>query len=225
MVKYTSKRKYTPRKNMKSIARSEAKKVFNRNTETKCKWLDIDEASFTTLTQFYPYDPLQIVQGDGSYQRDGTEIRLQGMHLKGILHNNGTETNYVRMIVYRTDLDSNLGTSVGFFNTPHDDVDTPATVTGLNQMYYPLDKTVAQKVYIDKVYKLSATTSTDGTHTRFFNHFIKLHNLKIKYQHNSTGAEACFPRLHVVFLTADADDDTVSQIIEGSCLVRTWYKD
>lgn len=205
--------------NVRRIARS----VFNKNTETKMHQTHMNETSINTFQQGTFFDPMDIDQGTLSSQRIGNKINLTGFQFKGVLNNNGANTNYLRMIVFFAKDQSNFTGFSNIFASGSTEADF-SSITGLDTMYYPMNKRLISVLH-DRVYKLGSSSDLGLSNSRMFSKFIKLRNT-IHYNNTSTGADNVHPRLHVGIWAAESSDDTgTGQNVEVSGLARLWYKD
>lgn len=184
-----------------------------------------DEVAISTLTQGNMYQLTSLSQGTGSYQRIGTQVTVKGFHIKGVLNNNATTPNYIRMLLVWTPIDTlTTFTTAALFDDTNlaGSIAGPGTVIGANILYYPINKLTFKVVY-DKVYKLGG--SGDPSSTRMFNKFCKM-NTRIRYVANQSGDGVQDKQLSLVILAAQADDDVGGgQTIETSYMARTYYTD
>ena len=219
------KRKRRVAKPVLSGIRQEVKKQLSKYSETKCKWLPLDETAITTLTQFYAYDPLVITQGLQPDQRIGNEIRLSGFHSRLMFKSNADTNTWVRLALVKTYDETQITSSSYILEDANGAQLRPMDVTGLNLIYHPFDKQRIQVLY-QRVIKLAPNTSVDAKDITMIRRFVKLHNMKIQYEGNNTGSLNVKPRLHMLLMAADANDDTtLGNTIEVSGISRLWYKD
>lgn len=221
--KYNSKKKSTAStRKMTSIA----KRVLNKNTETKRRWQGLNEVGLTHVDNALFYDATGITQGTAINERVGNEVRLSGLHFKGVLNNNYDGVNFVRMVVFYGKDQMNFDSSVGIFQNSAGSLVSTLSQTGLNSIYYPINKTRCQVLH-DKVYRLApAITNGESPATsKFFNTFVKLHGKKITFAGNDTGADSADHRLHVGLWVADGRDDFPASRVEVSGIITTYYKD
>jgi len=184
-----------------------------------------DENSLATLVQGSAIPMLGVTQGVQAWNRIGNEIRVKGFHIKGILNNNATTPNYVRMVLAWTACDTDVSfttaTLFGDYNLAGSSANTSG-IPGLNIMYFPINRVLYTPVY-DKVIKLGG--SGDPSCTKIFSKFIKM-NKTIKYIANSTGTGVQNYQLTLFYLVAESGDDTTGgQIIEISHVARTFFTD
>ena len=206
---------------MKRTAASAARRAVMKMSETKVHWAHYNEKSLNTLTGFEVLDPAAVVEGSGQEERIGTEISPTGFHIKGVLNNNGSSANFVRIVVVKSMTRQNIATGDWFAASTGLGQDITA-VNGLDRMYWPIHKKVHQVLW-DKVYRLEANGSTDKS--RFFNKFLKLGG-KLKFDGGNTGSEQSTPRYHIIYMAAETEDDTsLGQSVEVSAIHRLFYKD
>lgn len=188
-----------------------------------------DELQTNSLNQTLAFQShYNISQGSTNFQRVGNEIKATAHHIKGIMHNNAANNQYVRMLV--------LGCPVGVDTATTDYIFKPnqtglseslSTVYGLNAMYTSINTDIF-KVYHDRVFKLGPVT--DPTGTCMFSKFIKLGGKRIKFAGNSNGIMSSGTgqdwQLLTIFITSEANDDTTTgAIVELSYIARSWFSD
>jgi len=197
-------------------------RALERKLERKTRYVELNEVAMNTVTQLYAYDPIEIAQGITTGERIGTEISLKGIHVKGFMRNNAIETVYVRMVLLKSQYDSNITAASTIFQ---DNVGGEVGLaSGLNCLYQPFYRGKIQPIWT-RMIKLAPSTSTDGNEVRFLNKFVKL-DQKIKFSSSSFGAGLTKPRYHLLFILADAADDTgLGSTVESSFTMRTWYTD
>lgn len=206
---------------MKRTAASAARRAVMKMSETKAYWTHVNETSLNTLTGYIVTDPAAVDEGSGQEQRLGTEISPTGLHIKGVLNNNGSSPNFVRIVVVKSLTRQNVATGDWFAANTGVGQDISA-INGLDRMYYPIHKKVHQVLW-DKVYRLENNGTTDKS--RFFNKFLKLGG-KLKFDGAGTGSEQSTPRYHIVYMAAETEDDTsLGQSVEVSAIHRLFYKD
>lgn len=226
---YTRKPRKTVRRkrypSRKSTLATQVKAIVNRQAEKKVKYVTWDEAIISTLSQGAFYDPMEISQGDTATQRSGVQIRLQGIHLRGVLHNNGSNPNYVRMVVFYAKERADMTSASDIFESNTQDAAGFSTYSGLNCIYQPFNKALMNVLYT-RTFKLAGNDAIDGSQTMMFNKFIKLKNRLVRFQGNTTGSDDVAPRLHVGWWAAEAPDDTTSgQTIELSGFSKLFFTD
>jgi len=185
----------------------------------------LDESSQTTLVQGSAIPMLGISQGTAVWNRSGNAVQIKGFHIKGIMTNNATTPNYVRMVLAWTPCDTDTSfTAATLFNDINLAGSTggTSTIPGLNTMYFPINRLQYTPVY-DKIYKLGG--SGDPSCTRMFSKFIKM-NKNVKYIANNTGTGVQNWQLTLFYLVAEAGDDTSGgQIVEISHVARAFFTD
>lgn len=228
MAKAASSFSRRPRRRIKS---SKAMKSLVRKTvrtylkpEVKQMTRSIDEASLNTLTQTpSAFSMCVIAQGTNDYERVGNKIKMIGLHINGILYNNTTTTNYVRMVVLNQ---QNPETDVTSTSTNILDVNTITNISsipGLNSIYAPINKLTYQVLY-NRVFKLGSSSSTDGSQTTHFKKFIKL-NKEIVYV-GSSGSDCTRNNIRVLVWAAEAPDDAaLGVVVELSGYCSAYYID
>lgn len=224
-------KRYQKRRSKKKTSQAFRQKVLgvlNRQLEKKQLWSTWNETAITTLQASAFYDLSAVAQGDANGNRTGNEIQASGFHFKGVLNNNSTSiTNYVRIVVFRAmadNSDMSYATS-DLFAAANGIPQALSDQTGLNAMYYPIDKRL-HKVYKDFVVKLAPNTATNGTHTKMIQFWIPLKGLKMYFEGSGTGDSNASPRLHFGMWTAEAPDDTsTGETVEVSGVGRFYFKD
>jgi len=185
----------------------------------------LDESSLTTLVQGSAIPMISITQGLQAWNRIGNEVRIKGFHIKGILNNNATTPNYVRMILAWTQADTDVSfTAATLWGDTNLAGLTGGTSSypGLNLMYLPINKMQYKPVY-DKVVKLGG--SGDPSCTRMFSKFIRM-NKTIKFIANSTGTGVQSEQLTLFYVVSESGDDTSGgQIVETHHVARTYFTD
>lgn len=214
----------TRKTNVSTAVKKYVRKVMPK-TEMKQIWNHQNEFPLSTLTQVNQNTGPAIDQGTGQHNRIGNVINASGLHFKGFFYNNSTQETWIRMVIlgYPTPL-GNTDQSLNLFDsTQVGAVSGTNTITGLDAIYFPINKR-DYKVYRDKTYKLSGSTSgAAGTNTKMFNHFVKFNGRKITYDVAWTAANWTY---NIVLITADANDDTsTGTVVELSALTRFYYKD
>jgi len=183
---------------------------------------EANETVMNTLSTQYLFQEFTCSQGLGNAQRIGNEILLQGFHTKGVLHNNSTGTIWVRKLILGYSDSIQDGAFTELFRLNLGTTGDLTTVVGLDVIYRPINK-VKFHVYKDQVHKLSSNADTAGNHTKFFNDFQKFGGSKIKYEANTGGFTNQDKRFCILWLVADANDDTsLGNPIELSN-ITSWY--
>lgn len=225
--KTSAPRKFTVSRAVKKYVKRALPKI-----ELKTFWQHDNEVSLNTLSQGTTanmYHP-QLAVGNSGLQRVGNEINFKSMHLKGVLYNNSTQETYVRMIVVGCPgtLDPTITTFPLFRSGSSGVTSVVSSLNGLDQMYYPLN-TMDLTVYQDNVFKLAGSNSySGGSNTRMFSKFIKFpgKGKHVTFKGNTTGQNNQNWYINVIWLAADANDDTSTGTnVELSMLTRYWYQD
>lgn len=223
--KKRSSRKKT-KKSSTALVRSVVRKELNKNVEIKRHYVHNNEVTVSTLSQGTNwYDLTSIDQGVNADERIGMEVMAKGIHLAGHLHNNGSTTNWVRMVVIQQHTQDDISSLSEVFQKSGNTADFSSTV-GMQAMYFPLQK-VDFKVLYHRVFKLNpAGTAGLLDESRMFKKFIKL-NKKIKFQKDlSEGADLQRPRYWLGCWAAESPDDTgLGESIELSFLSRFYFTD
>lgn len=193
--------------------------------EMKTTWNHDNEVALSTFTQGLIASGPSITNGTSSSSRVGNEIRAMSLHLRGVIYNNSTQESLVRMIVVGAPASVDPSTTI-FRTGALGAVAGPASVNGLDAMYFPLNK-LEFKVYADKVFKFGASASgTAASNTRSFSKFIKFGGRKIMYKGNVSGTDQQSWQYHVIWIAADANDDTTTgTTVELSQITRFWFTD
>lgn len=168
-----------------------------------------------SVTPYLNYEPL-IAQGTALNQRVGTKIKMIGIQLRTMFHNNSTLTQTVRCLVLgcNSDTDTTPATMELF-----KDISTAGAVTTIqtsgtswgNMLYRINDRKF--KTYFDKVFTLGSVNSTDGKNVRILRKLVRL-NTVINYEGNSTGVGNQSHRFIILYLTSDPGLDTSGGSIE-----------
>lgn len=216
--------------------KSYVKKQMRTNTELKrYEKSDQEKIEGTTTDANYITDLCTIAEGTGKEERIGSEIKLQGVQLKGMFHNNSSVVNYVRYVIgyFTQNVAGVLNSNTKLFRGPFDQQLSTTEVYGSGSQPYslmttPLHPELFHSLY-DKVIKIGPLQSTDGNNTRLFNKFIKLHNKKVSFTTGDVPASINqpTPRLVVMRMYTDAGQDAgvTLQPIEYSGRSIVWYRD
>jgi len=193
--------------------------------EMKQIWIHDNEVQLNTLVQGQITTGPVVPLGTGSNARIGNEIRAQGLHLKGALYNNSGSESFVRLLILGHSGSLDPTTQV-FRSTHAGNVAAPAAVNGMDAIYYPVNKNELT-VYYDKVYKLGGSVSgTAASNTRMFSKFVKFNGRKVQYEGGTTGIGTQNWSYSIVWIAADANDDTTTgTVVELSQLHRFYFKD
>jgi len=189
----------------------------------KCNWRTYDEVQLSTLPGYLTDSTLAVIGTSAARNgRIGDEILAQSMHVKGMMRNNSANTVYCRVLAFWTPERAISATSE-LFQIGATAYSTLTAVTGLNQIYTPLNKN-KYKFLVDKTFRINSTAETGEVFK--LNIFKKLGGKKIMFEHNTSGDENQNHVLNVVYMVARADDDTgLGEDIEMSLITRFWYTD
>lgn len=214
------------RRSAASIAKSVVRRELRKNVEMKRHFVNSTEDTVSTLSQGTNwYDLAAIDQGVKAQERIGMEVMAKGIHLAGHLHNNGSTTNWVRMVVIQQHTQDDISSLSEVFMKGGNTADFSST-TGMQAMYFPLQKTDFKVLY-HQVFKLNpAGTAGLLDESRMFRKFIKL-NKKISFQKDlSEGTDLQRPRYWLGCWAAESPDDTgLGETIELSFLSRFYFTD
>jgi hypothetical protein len=205
----------------KSFVRRQLPKV-----EQKEVWIHNNEVQLNTLTQGYFLDngpPVQ--QGTAAFNRIGIEIAAVRLHVRGVLSNNSTSESLVRMVVLFSQ--KNVDPSLQLFETtPAGTVANLSTLNGLDAMYYPINSDDFTVAY-DRVFKLAGSaTGNAANNVQLFEKSFSLGKKRIKFDANLTGQTQQTWQYYVVYIAADANDDTsTGTVAELSSLTRFVFED
>jgi hypothetical protein len=228
--KSTKKRRTTRRRPRRrsaaSIAKSVVRRELSKNIEMKRHYQLQNEVNVSTLSQGTNwYDLSAVDTGTGPNDRIGLQIRAKGLHVAGALHNNGSTTNYVRMIVIQQHSQDALSSASDVFQQGTATGDF-SDITGMKTMFYPLQK-VDFKVLYHRIFKLNpAGTAGQNDESRMFRKFIKL-DRTIRFENVTTeGDNVQRPRYWLGCWAAEAPDDPgLGENIELSFLSRFYFTD
>lgn len=182
-------------------------------------------------TAIFPSLAFSVAEGTASNERVGNEVRLQGIQVKGMWHNNVNLTIYCRVMIgyYNTvdNLYSAINENTPLFKASDGQSVSSVTIASGATKNYALMTTPTHPIQwtslYDKVFKIGPSTSTDGNNTRLFNKFIKLHNKKVSWV--NTGSIP-LPQLQVLRFYSDAPlDASTVQTVEYSGSTQVWYRD
>lgn len=209
---------------------SKAVKAYVRRAMPKAEmkqiWSHTNESLLSTLTQGYVTSGPLCGAGTGPNSRIGNDITLHGLHLKGALYNNSAGETYVRCVVVGYPGTNGNPTLNLFRGGPGGLPASVTTVVGLDAMYYPLNKTQLH-IYHDKVFKLAGNVNgNSGSNTRMFNKFFKFGGRKISYLGDQSGEGKQNWLYSVIWIAADASDDTTSGTsVDLSQMEIAYFKD
>ena len=219
-------RKGTSKAYISKVART----AVIRMAEKKRLLTQQDEVSLSTVTQVNNWTNISdVAPNTGPSARIGAEILLHSVRCRGILHNNASGTNLVRMVVgYIKDQTAPTNISDLFLSSTGSAANVAAgdaAVAGLNAMYQPLHSNKITLLY-DRVVKVGATGSVDGAQVVPYDFRINLRNKKIKFEGNTTGAGNTEHQLYIgAWATEGADDTGLGTAVEWSGVQDLLYTD
>lgn len=198
--------------------------------ELKSNWYHDNEVQLSTLAQGAMQGYPVISQGTAATGRTGNDVNVTMFQIRGILSNNSTSETWARCIICSHDgtIDPNMGTFPLFTNGASNNTVTVSSVNGLDTMYYPLNK-MDLHVYYDKKFRLAGSaTGNAGQNTTMYNKIIKFpgKGKHFSFKGNTTGVNQQNAFISVIWLVADANDDTTTgTTVELSQLTRYWFTD
>lgn len=228
------KRKATSMKPMRLFKKSKpnvATKAYVRKAILKDKQVKrfstaLNEQNLSTISQGSFVDPIAITQGDRIDNREGDTVYIRGIGIRGVLHNNASTVNVVRMCCVLTREDADFSAATDLFDSPTDAADF-STVAGLNAIYHQFDSAKVTTKW-DEVVTLGTVSDSTGNQVKEFKHYIKFpgRGLKVRYLGTGTGAVQVFPRVHLGFWAAEGPDDTSTGTdVELSFRSLTYFTD
>lgn len=228
--KSKSKKVYTPKRIVRKPVVSKpvqrfVKNQLNKNIELKVSWQSEDEQAAGSVNPLITKDLTSISQGVTADTRIGNQIKLVSHHVRGFFNNNSVNPQVIRMLLLKTALPADIAyATTELFLTTAGAATTPSASAGLNLIYAPVNKkkfTVLQ----DRVFKIGASTALDASNVKQFNIFTKLNGTRITYDSTTSGQDNQNYRYHLMFLSADANDDATVSTCEMSYSSRLWYTD
>lgn len=219
---------YAPRRSAKRSRRTVARYVPRPISQMKHRFTHLNEVTINTISPGTSwYDPLEIPLGTGVNDRVGTTLFVKSIDIAGIIANKTAANHVVRYVLLKTDIDANFTNTTEFLhnlNNSDGQMDIDDT-SGLDSMYAPVDKQVAQPL-LDKLAMLGV--GGDGQHGFFqkFKHTVRFQGrgLRVKYRGLNTAGAVKYPRLHFGMWTAEVDDDvSVGEQVEFSAMVKVNY--
>jgi hypothetical protein len=204
-------------------------KQLRKNTELKYSYIETDEQYASTLNQS-PDNFKKLVSllgvGTGKSGRIGWDIGVRGLQMQWILNNNNSQVNYVRLLVVRLKQPSNGADTLDdklLTNVAGSQINLSTGATGLNAMYYPVDKSYCSVIY-NRVVKLAGSGDTTGANTKVIRKFIKMRS-KISWLGDAYN-NLCNGALWFTAIAAEANDDTgTGTNVEISGFAKMWFVD
>lgn len=232
MRRFAGKRRARKSRKMTSVPTA-VKKYVQRaipHVELKEQWTHDNEVQLNTLVQGAMQSYPSVSQGTTHLTRVGNDINLKKFDIKGVLSNNSTSESFARMIIvgHDGDLDPTMSTFPLFLAGATGSTFTISSVNGLDTMYYPLnDKEL--HVYEDKVFRLAGSaTGNAAVNAKYYSKTINFpgQGKLIKFKANATGVGNQSWFISVIWVVADANDDTsTGTVVELSQLTRFYYTD
>lgn len=212
---------------LRSAINTSARQAVLRLAEKKEFLFQQDEVSVSTIAQGANWTHCTDLPSGTA--RGSKEVLLQSLRCRGILHNNATGTNLVRMVVFYAEDEVAPSNIAEYFLSSNSLLSTvafgDAAVAGLNAMYQPMNKSKVT-VLKDRVFKLAANASTDGGQVVPYDFTINLRNAKIKYEGNTVGVANQNRMLYIGCWAAEGADDTgVGTVVEWSGVAHLKYLD
>lgn len=202
------------------------KRALQKNIERKYSITLSTESTVSTLLQGDGtnwYNLCSPAVGNTAVTRIGNQIRLQKLEIKGSLHNNGTISNLVRMIVFYLKDNVAVSSATDIFETGSGAGADFATTTGIDTMHWPLNKAKLDVVY-DTVINLAKAGEYEST--KIIRKTFNLRNRLVQFEGNTQGIDNQEPNLYLLYIGAEAGNDTgVGTTIEQSHYTRCWYTD
>lgn len=212
-IKYRKSNKYTKK------VPTEIKKYVKRHTPKAEVKRELDGFSenivSATVTPYLNFEPL-IAQGTQYNQRVGNQIKMTGIYIRTMIHNNSTLTQMVRCVVLSCPSDTD--TAPATMELFKDLTTTGATGgiltsgTSFGNCLYRLNDNKF-KVHWDHLVKLGNVNSGDAKNVVFLKKFIRLNSI-IKYDGNTTGLGNQTRRFLILYLTSDPALDSSGGGIE-----------
>lgn len=213
---------------LKSAITKASRQAVIRLAEHKELLSQIDEQAVSTIVQGSDWSHISGVTASVN-TRIGKEILLQSVRCRGVLHNNATGTNLVRMVVGYVE-DEVIPSNISEYFLSTDGNVAPvsfsnAAAAGLNSMYQPLNKSKITLLY-DRVFKLGAQSSVDGAQVQLYDFNLNLKNAKIKFEGNTNGPGNQNRMLYIGCWAAEGADDTgLGTVVEWSGVSHLKYID
>lgn len=220
----------------RKAVRNIARKVFDKNTETKCLVLQQTESTCSTLqSASFVTRLFEPQQGDESHQRHGRQVLLTGMHMKLNLHHNGNRPVYVRVLIIQTKLQTPLDNNSEFYLGPDNNVNTLSQPFGTARVTCPINKWKYWPVY-DKTIKLDGREYSDQHHMFKSMRLMtikKKFRKKIWFDENAAtgstgeqGPDNQSMHYYLVIIPADGANDTaIGETVEVSFYNTMYFKD
>jgi len=203
-----------------------ASKTINRQAETKkfqrSIWSETSLSSATACSTPVVLD--EVSEGSGSFQRVGDRIKMIGLYLRYIIHNNGSVPVYVRIILYNDKGSGNYASSSNNYILDNSSEATTFTGESLSNIYAPLNKSVI-KVWYDKVHRIAGLGDGTGVETTSNKRFFKMRMYKNFQELTAGGTAEQQSNFRILALVRSADNDTTAQTIELTAQSTLYFKD
>jgi len=219
---------------MKKAVRSIVRKELRKDAEVKYVTNTANEFPVTVLGAANVLAVSQIGEGTSPYQRIGKEVNMIGCHIKGVVTNNGTVTNFVRFALVQSKDDNPVTAASLIFSTggvattgtvatdQSGGYTTGAILSGLDTIYYKLSD-AKLNVLKQWTIRLGKVSATDGTDSVLFSHFVKR---KQKLLYRGTGDGTCSRPIYLIVWAAEGpDDSTAGNLVELNAVINTYFTD
>lgn len=211
----------------KTLSAAVRKAVYGL-AEKKRAFTHINEESLGSIAQGGNWWPLCAPGNNtaNAINRVGQEITLDRLHFKGVLHNNASTNNVVRILVgYFKDTANFSSASQIFEGTTGASAAVGfTTINNLDSLYWSINP-VKFTTLLDRTYMLAPTTSVDGTNVKLLEYKLKL-KAKIKFEGTDVGQDGQDKSLIMIAWTGEAGDDAVlGTNVEISGLARCFFTD
>lgn len=219
---------------MKKQVRSIVRKELKKDVEVKYVELHANEVPINVLGAATVANLSQVGQGSGPYERVGKKVRNIGIHIRGVLNNNSTVTQFCRMAVVQSKDQADINPATLIMASTGTGPATGATATdqsggytagsvlsGLDTIYYKLSDAKVN-VLSQWTMKLGSSNTLDGSNASIFNKFLKS---KRTLEYSGTGNATCIKPIYLVIWAADASDDALSGNLELNYLATIYYTD
>lgn len=219
---------YKSKNSKRPVVPAATKKYVQRllpKVETKELRVHNNEVALNTLTQGYTESGPILTQGTAKSNRLGTEVSAVGLDIRGVLSNNSTSESIVRMLVLSSKNNTDPSLELFQFQTTGTTAGV-SSVNGLDAMYYPIN-TNDFRVHKDTLIRLAgSSTGNGGANVQFIKASVRFPKTRIKFDANLTGLLNQTWTYHVVYIAADANDDTsTGTVAELSSMTRFYYQD
>lgn len=224
-----AKRARVSRPSAKSYIAKTARQAVIRMAEKKVAITSLVESPVGSGAQGTNFVGLSnLSQGTGHGERVGREVRLTSIKIGNVLHNNSSGTHLVRVVLGVLKDQTIPGNTTEFLDgglrssVPYSFVQ--GGNQGIAQLLAPIN-TAKFSVLYDRVHRIGAQATLDGTNTKLFNIYKKL-NHKIKFEANTSGVSNQDKQLYIAAWTAEgADDASTGTTVEWHMQAELKYID